>query len=250
MRPVPVHPASTSTPGHNPEAAGPRLSDDAPLVTDVCLEDLERDARHAIGEMAYAYYAGGADDERLLEENVAAWARWQLHPHVLAGLAEVSTETTLLGTRTRTPVAVAPTAIQGLAHPDGEVATARGAAAAGSLLILSSLATSRSRTWPPRCPRGRAGCRCTSCASGRGPKTLWRAPSPTAMAPSCSPSTRRCRDYACVSGARACTCPTTWLCPTWPAAARTARGAVGSWPSSPTSSSRRSVPTTSPGSPG
>ncbi len=114
---------------------------EAPLVTDLCLEDLERDARHAIGEMAYAYYAGGADDERLLEGNVAAWSHWQLHPHVLAGLGEVSTETTLLGTAVRTPVAVAPTAIQGLAHPEGEVATAEGAAAAGALLILSSLAT-------------------------------------------------------------------------------------------------------------
>ena len=138
---VPAHPASTSTPGHNPGAAGRPPRADAPLVNDLCLEDLERDARRVIGEMAYAYYAGGADDERLLEGNVAAWGHWQLHPHVLAGLAEVSTETTLLGTPVRTPVAVAPTAIQGLAHPDGEVATARGAAAAGALLILSSLAT-------------------------------------------------------------------------------------------------------------
>lgn len=141
MRPVPAHPARTSTPGHNPETAGPQPGAETPLVTDLSLEDLERDARHAIGEMAYAYYAGAADDERLLEGNVAAWAHWQLHPHVLAGLADVSTETTLLGTPVRSPVAVAPTAIQGLAHPEGEVATARGAAAAGALLILSSLAT-------------------------------------------------------------------------------------------------------------
>ena len=156
MRPVPAHPASTSSPGHNPEgrnpdgqnperrnpeAAGAGGRGETPLVTDLCLEDLERDARAAIGEMAYAYYAGGADDERLLDGNVAAWSHWQLHPHVLAGLAEVSTATTLLGTAVRAPVAVAPTAIQGLAHADGEVATARGAAAAGCLLILSSLAT-------------------------------------------------------------------------------------------------------------
>ncbi len=113
----------------------------APLVTDLSLDDLERDARHAIGEMAYAYYAGGAEDERLLEGNVAAWGRWQLHPHVLAGLAEVSTATTLLGSAVDSPVAVAPTAIQGLAHPEAEMATARGAAAAGALLVLSSLAT-------------------------------------------------------------------------------------------------------------
>jgi 4-hydroxymandelate oxidase len=134
---VPAHPASTDAPGHNPV----RLSGAAPLVTDLSLDDLERDARHAIGEMAYAYYAGGADDERLLQGNVDAWGHWQLHPHVLAGLAEVSCATTLLGTPVSSPVAIAPTAIQGLAHAEGEVATARGAAAAGALFILSSLAT-------------------------------------------------------------------------------------------------------------
>ncbi len=142
MRPVPAHPASTGAPGHNPLAAvrteGP---DGAPLVTDLDLDQIERDARQAIGEMPYAYYAGGADDERLLEGNVTAWAHWQLHPRVLAGLSDVSPATTLLGSPVATPVAVAPTAIQGLAHAGGETATVRGAAAAGALLILSSLAT-------------------------------------------------------------------------------------------------------------
>ena len=137
MRPVPAHPARTAAPGHNRVRSGGA----APLVTDLSLDDLERDARHAIGEMAYAYYAGGADDERLLPGNVAAWGRWQLHPHVLTGVAEVSTATTLLGSAVSAPVAVAPTALQGLAHAEGEVACARGAAAAGALLILSSLAT-------------------------------------------------------------------------------------------------------------
>ena len=140
MRPVTAHPASTGTPGHNPV----RLAGDAPLVTDLSLDDLERDARHAIGEMAYAYYSGGADDERLLQGNVEAWSHWQLHPHVLAGidgLEAVSTATTLLGTPVSSPVAVAPTAIQALAHPEGEAATARGAAEVGALMILSSLAT-------------------------------------------------------------------------------------------------------------
>jgi 4-hydroxymandelate oxidase len=108
---------------------------------DVSLDDLEHEARHVIGEMAYAYYSGGGDDERLLTENVAAWGRWQLHPRVLAGIDGVDTTTTLLGTEVSTPVVIAPTAIQGLAHPDGECATARGTAAAGALMILSSLAT-------------------------------------------------------------------------------------------------------------
>ncbi|HEY1828631.1 MAG TPA: alpha-hydroxy acid oxidase [Acidimicrobiales bacterium] len=127
-----AHPASTDATVGNP-AQG--------LAIDLSLHDLEHEARQVIGEMAYAYYSGGADDERLLEGNVAAWADWQLHPHVLAGLAQVSTETTLLGTRVSMPVAIAPTAIQGLAHPEGEAATLAGAADAGALTILSSLAT-------------------------------------------------------------------------------------------------------------
>ncbi len=137
MRPVPAHPARTDAPEHIPVA--PNVP--PPLVTDLSLDDLERDARHAIGEMAYAYYSGGADDERLLAGNVEAWSHWQLHPRVLAGIAEVSTATSLLGSPVSSPVAIAPTAIQGLAHGEGEVATARGTAAAGALLILSSLAT-------------------------------------------------------------------------------------------------------------
>ena len=96
----------------------------APLVTDLSLDDLERDARHAIGEMAYAYYSGGAEDERLLAGNIDAWAHWQLHPRVLAGIDAVSTTTTLLGTPVSSPVVIAPTAFQGLAHPEGEAATA------------------------------------------------------------------------------------------------------------------------------
>ncbi len=108
---------------------------------DVDLELMEREARRAVGEMAYAYYAGGAEAERLLADNVAAWARWRLHPRVLVDVSSVSAATTLLGVPVLTPVVVAPTAIQGLAHPEGEVATARGAADAGAAMVLSSLAT-------------------------------------------------------------------------------------------------------------
>jgi 4-hydroxymandelate oxidase len=132
MRLVAAHPASTETSADSPVTA---------WAIDLSLADMEHDARHAIGEMAYAYYSGGADDERLLAGNVEAWAHWQLHPHVLAGLSEVATATTLLGTEVSSPVVIAPTAIQGLAHPDGEVATIRGAAEVGALTILSSLAT-------------------------------------------------------------------------------------------------------------
>jgi isopentenyl diphosphate isomerase/L-lactate dehydrogenase-like FMN-dependent dehydrogenase len=137
MRLVHANPASSGTSGHK---SGSGTSNGS-LVNDLSLDDLEGDARHVIGEMAYAYYSGGADDERLLTGNIAAWEHWQLHPRVLAGIERVSTATTFLGHAVDSPVAVAPTAIQGLAHAEGEVATARGAADAGALMILSSLAT-------------------------------------------------------------------------------------------------------------
>jgi isopentenyl diphosphate isomerase/L-lactate dehydrogenase-like FMN-dependent dehydrogenase len=108
---------------------------------DLSLEELEREARRVIGEMAYAYFAGGADDERLLAGNIEAWARWQLHPRVLAGIDGVDLSTTLLGTAVSSPIVIAPTAVQRLAYAEGENATARGAAAVGALMVLSSLAS-------------------------------------------------------------------------------------------------------------
>ncbi|HEX3796457.1 MAG TPA: alpha-hydroxy acid oxidase [Acidimicrobiales bacterium] len=138
---MPAHPASTDEGRHNPATGVLRSAGGTSLALDLSLEELEADARQIVGEMAYAYYSGGAGDERLLAENVAAWAHWQLHPRVLAGIADVNTTTTLLGSDVSSPVVIAPTAIQGLAHPDGEMATARGAASVGALMVLSSLAT-------------------------------------------------------------------------------------------------------------
>jgi 4-hydroxymandelate oxidase len=138
MRLVLFHPA-TDAPVH--DLVGDELPGGPGPAVDLSLEELESEARRVIGEMAYAYFAGGADDERLLSGNIEAWARWQLHPRVLAGVARVDLATTLLGTAVSSPVVIAPTAVQGLAHEDGEIATARGAAAVGALLVLSSLAS-------------------------------------------------------------------------------------------------------------
>jgi 4-hydroxymandelate oxidase len=104
---------------------------------------LEAAARERLTQVAYDYYAGGAEDEITLAENVAAWRRLRLRPHVLRDVSRGETETTVLGTPVRAPILVAPTAYQRLAHDEGEVATARGAAAAGTVLVVSTLATVR-----------------------------------------------------------------------------------------------------------
>jgi isopentenyl diphosphate isomerase/L-lactate dehydrogenase-like FMN-dependent dehydrogenase len=91
------------------------------------------------------YFAGGAGDERTLADNEAAFARRRLLPRVLVDVEAVSTATTVLGTEIALPVIVAPVALQKMAHPDGECGMARAAAAAGTLMCVSTLATSTAR---------------------------------------------------------------------------------------------------------
>jgi isopentenyl diphosphate isomerase/L-lactate dehydrogenase-like FMN-dependent dehydrogenase len=105
--------------------------------------DFEKLAHERLDDMAWEYFRGGAGDESTLRDNRAALERWKLQPRVLVDVSEVDTSTTVLGTRVTAPILVAPVALQKLAHPDGEAATARAAAAAGTIMILSTSATMR-----------------------------------------------------------------------------------------------------------
>ena len=105
--------------------------------------DFEALARERLDDAAWEYFRGGAGDESTLRENRAAFDKWKLQPRVLVDVATVDTSTTVLGTPVAAPVLVAPVALQKLAHPDGEAATARAAAAAGTIMILSTSATMR-----------------------------------------------------------------------------------------------------------
>jgi isopentenyl diphosphate isomerase/L-lactate dehydrogenase-like FMN-dependent dehydrogenase len=107
------------------------------------VSDYERLASERLEPGVYGYFAGGAGDERTLRENVAAYSRYSLHPRVLVDVAEVTTATTVLGRDVAMPLLVAPVAFQRLVDPDGEVAMARAAAAAGTVMCLSTIATSR-----------------------------------------------------------------------------------------------------------
>jgi isopentenyl diphosphate isomerase/L-lactate dehydrogenase-like FMN-dependent dehydrogenase len=104
--------------------------------------DFERLARETLPEGTYGYFAGGAGDEVTLRDNVAAYARWQLRPRMLVDVSAPRTVTTVMGREVSMPLLVAPTAFHRLAHPDGEAATARAAAAVGTVMCLSTLATS------------------------------------------------------------------------------------------------------------
>jgi isopentenyl diphosphate isomerase/L-lactate dehydrogenase-like FMN-dependent dehydrogenase len=111
----------------------------------VNVADYERLAADRLEQGPLGYYDGGAGDERTLRDNVAAYARHALRPRVLVDVSDVSTATTVLGTEVSMPVIVAPVALQKMAHPDGECGMARAAAAAGTIMTLSTIATAAPR---------------------------------------------------------------------------------------------------------
>jgi 4-hydroxymandelate oxidase len=108
----------------------------------VNVSDFERLARERMDATAYDYYAGGATDERTLAENRHAFDRLVFRPRVLVGVDRVDTSTEILGERLALPIGLAPTAFNRLGHPDGELAAARAAGAAGAFMCCSTIASS------------------------------------------------------------------------------------------------------------
>jgi isopentenyl diphosphate isomerase/L-lactate dehydrogenase-like FMN-dependent dehydrogenase len=117
--------------------------------------DFERLAEGKVEPGPWGYFAGGAGDERTLADNDAAFGRWRLRPRMLVDVGSVTTATTVLGRDVSMPVLVAPTAFQRLAHPDGDLAVARGAAAAGTVMCLSTLGGASPAELADAAPDGR-----------------------------------------------------------------------------------------------
>jgi 4-hydroxymandelate oxidase len=105
------------------------------------LLELESKARELLPQAVYDYYAGGANDEITLRENRANYERITLFPRILTDSSRKEMGTTVLGEPVSMPILIAPTAFQGLAHPEAEVATVKAAGAAETLMTLSTLST-------------------------------------------------------------------------------------------------------------
>jgi 4-hydroxymandelate oxidase len=112
-----------------------------PQLEALSLRELEPVARRYLDPAVYDFFAGGAADEVTLRANESAFGRLTLRPRVLRGLPAPDLRTSVLGTELAMPVYVAPTAFHGLAHPDGEVATAQAAASAGALMMVAMAST-------------------------------------------------------------------------------------------------------------
>jgi 4-hydroxymandelate oxidase len=111
-------------------------------MTFVNLHELEALAAERLPAGVFGYFASGANDEVTLRENRSAYDRLPLRPRVLVDVGARDLSTSVLGRRIAMPVGIAPTAYQRLAHPDGEIATARAASGAGTLMCLSTLSNS------------------------------------------------------------------------------------------------------------
>lgn len=105
------------------------------------IEELEAHAHGRMDQQTRDYYNEGADSGSTLRENLTAYSKYRIRPRVLRDVSNIDTSVSIFGHRNTIPVGVAPTAMQCLAHSDGELATARACRKYGVAMGLSSFAT-------------------------------------------------------------------------------------------------------------
>jgi lactate 2-monooxygenase len=103
--------------------------------------DWEARAQEALEPGPFGYIAGGAGDELTMRANRDAFERRRLRPRMLTGNRERDLSVEVLGTRCPAPFFLAPLGVLTIAHPEGELAAARAAAATGVPYVLSSAAS-------------------------------------------------------------------------------------------------------------
>jgi len=128
-------PAATADPGDY--EAGALAADSEP----VSLSDYEAVARDRTPRMAFEYISGGAADEITLKWNRESYDRIRLRPRIFVDVSKLDTRIKLFEQELPFPILLAPTAYHRLVHPEGELATARGAGAAGATMVAGMLAT-------------------------------------------------------------------------------------------------------------
>ena len=103
------------------------------------LHDWQEAARARLQPSVYDYYAGGGGQEQTLEENLSGFNDWRILYRVLQDVSQRNLTTRVLGQEITFPVLIAPTAMQQMAHPEGEAASARAAQSVGTIMVASTL---------------------------------------------------------------------------------------------------------------
>ncbi|KAL1596518.1 hypothetical protein SLS60_009165 [Paraconiothyrium brasiliense] len=105
------------------------------------IDHLEKLAAERMDKQTRDYYNEGADSGTTLAENKSAYQKYRIRPRVLRDVSFIDTSVNIFGFKNSIPLGVAPTAMQRLAHQDGELATARACKKAGVVMGLSSFST-------------------------------------------------------------------------------------------------------------
>lgn len=120
----------------------------------VCVEDYEKYAAKRLLPAVRDYYNSGAGEQFSLRLNIEAFRKYRIRPRFLRDVSKRDLSTTILGVKISMPLGVAPSAMQRMAHPDGELANARAAEAAGTIYTLSTIATSSIEEVAEAAPKG------------------------------------------------------------------------------------------------
>jgi 4-hydroxymandelate oxidase len=128
---------SPASAAQSPVGAAAAPARKAPLT----VADFEAIAREKMERTAFDYYAGGADDELTLTGNRAAFDELWIRPRVLVDASRPDLSLSLFADKLSMPILLAPAALHRLAHPEGERATARAAAAAGITMVVSTISS-------------------------------------------------------------------------------------------------------------
>ncbi|HWP84140.1 MAG TPA: alpha-hydroxy acid oxidase, partial [Terriglobia bacterium] len=130
--------ARAKPPKAAPGVSGPGAGQRHPPIN---VFDFEALARRRLSRMAFEYVDAGAGDEITLRRNRECLDGLRLQPRVLVGAEKIDTTVELFGERLASPLLLAPCAYQKVLHPEGELATARAAAAAQTTMVVSTFAT-------------------------------------------------------------------------------------------------------------
>ncbi len=106
----------------------------------VGVADWQAAAQARLPRFVYDYLAGGAEDGSCMRRNRADLDAIELRPRVLQSTLEVDTSIELFGKRWPMPAALAPTGLNGLIRPRGDIAMARAADKAGTVFCMSTAA--------------------------------------------------------------------------------------------------------------
>ena len=111
-------------------------------ITIYDIDDLEAQVAQIIPAGGFDYIRGGAETENTLRRNESAFDIVDIYPRVMTGVDKPDTRTKILGVDISVPIIAAPAAAHGLAHVSAEAGSARGVAAAGTIMSVSTYASS------------------------------------------------------------------------------------------------------------